>query len=48
MWDASGASWRHLKIAIQPASVLVNPDGTVRARFATGLHLEDVLKAAEG
>lgn len=48
VWDDSGVSWRHFEIVIQPASVLVAPDGSVLARSRSGLHLEDALRVAQG
>ena len=48
VWDDSGESWRFFEIAIQPASVLVAPDGSLLLRSKFGLKLDDALNAAEG
>ncbi len=48
VWDQSGRSWRHFEIAIQPAAVLLAPDGGVIARYRGGLHLDEVAEQLEG
>ena len=33
LWDASGRSWRELRIPGQPAAILLAPDGTEIGRW---------------